>query len=237
MTKKMEEQLAKLIDSSQTVQDKLKDIDARLSRMETLEKSVQKLQTTSKKLREDVDNLLRRDNDREQRDRNHSIRVFGLTISEEEKTKPLKIMKNLYDNILSPILQIAVDEGEIAALPPMLDLLETAHILPQGAVTNKAKTRSNDKVPLSQTIARFKSRPFRALIFQYKRSFFQANKNSKISIVEDLTKYNYNKLQEMKKNIDIAAAWTINGTIRYKTIEDETKILKLKNNFDDFITA
>ena len=140
--------------------------------METLEKIVQKLETINKKLREDVDNLLRRDNDCEQRDCNHSIHVFGLTISEEEKTKPLTIMKNLYDNILFPILLITFNGGEITVVPPMLDLLETAHILPQGAVTNKTKTRSNDKVPFSQTITRFKSHPFRALIFQYKKSFF-----------------------------------------------------------------
>ena len=219
----MEETLSRLFDSVKSIEDRLKTIEEKLDQ-------VDKLKDTMSSLEEEVSYLKSRDNDREQRDRNSSIRVFGLELPEDDMTKPLKIMKKLYSELLEPILQYAVVEGDIEEVPSMLDLLETAHILPQAKTAQKTR---GSRPTGTQIIARFKSRPFRALVFQNKKDFFKENNKPKISISEDLTKVNFAKFMEIKEKPEIAAAWSINGNIRYTTKKEDKKVMKLKSAYDN----
>ena len=225
MTKEIKEQLAKILESSKNVEVRLTSIEERLDSLETLQQAVASIEADNIKLRADVNFLIRRDNDREQYLRNSSIRVFDLPIEKDDQNNPFKVMKTLYTNVLEPILRVAKDAGDIDDIPKVLDLLETAHILPLPTMT-PPNTRSRPNAP-APIIARFKSRPFRSLIFKHKKAFFLTNKVLKVSVVEDLTSITYAKLQKLKKNPDIASAWTINGKIRYTAKTDDKKILKL----------
>lgn len=224
MTKEIKEQLTKILESSKNVEVRLKGIEERLDNLENLQRTVASIEADTMKLRADVDFLLRRDNEREQYLRNSSIRVFDLPIKKDDQNNPLTVMKTLFTNVLEPILSIAKDMGDIDDIPQVFDLLETAHILP---LPSSAPPNTRSRPNTNAIIARFKSRPFRSLIFKHKKTFFLANKELKISIVEDLTSMTFAKLQKLKKNPDIASAWTINGKIRYTTKSDDKKIRKL----------
>ena len=66
----------------------------------------------------------------EQYNRSWSVRILGMPIPSEEETEPEKVMKHLYDKLLRPILEGAVKKGLLSSIPPVDDILETAHVLP-----------------------------------------------------------------------------------------------------------
>lgn len=200
-------------------------MELKLETMEKLQSDVAILQSSNFKLAKEIEDLKRRDNEREQYLRASSIRVFGLQIPEKDKNNPIKVMQTLHNNLLKPILDLAVQKAEIEEVPTVYDLLETAHILP------------SSKGSSTPVIARFKSRPFRALVFKHKKTYFESLRASrsapKISISEDLTKLTYSKIQKLKSDPDIERCWTINGVIRYCTKKDPDTIRVLRSPLDE----
>lgn len=212
-------ELVSLQTSLKGIQEQLSRCEAKLEGLEEMRAQVTMVEKINKDLRKEVDNLKRRDHDREQRERNSSIRVFNMELKKEEETEPLKVMDELYNKILGPILELSKAEGTIREVPTVTELLETAHILP-----GKGK-------PI---IARFKSRPYRALIFKHKKSFFQKNPSlEKIAISEDLTVQMYKKAQELRSNVLVEKVWSRNGILLYTTTNEKEKIQKLKSPFDE----
>ena len=97
-----------------------------------------------------------------------------------------------------------------------------AHILP-------AKKDSNKPV-----IVRFYSRFMRSLVFRYRKNFAPREEKTagpsggavkapkmKYSFFEDLSKETYAKLTEIKREPEVQSAWTVSGSIRFKTKNSE----------------
>jgi hypothetical protein len=129
-------------------------------------------------------------------------------------------METLYSKALLPILQGALQKGDLSSIPSCDQLLETAHILP-----------GKDGRP-KPIIARFYSRNDRATIFKWKKDYAPRAptvapgsrfKSPKMlyPIYEDLTKENFSFMKTLAADSRVAACWSTGGQIRYKTTSSE----------------
>ena len=183
-----------------TVLELLHDIRSRLEKIETdNEKFLNSVLNTNKR----VDKIESSVNQLEQHSRNCSIRLFNLTLSNEDAKSALKTSKAVY-KVLSPILQCAVEDGELDEVPSIFRLIEYAHTLP---------TKGDGPCPI---IVRFQSRIYRSLIFSFKKDYFKRNPSCKVSIFEDLTTSNFKLLKSLQQDDRVLAAWTAGGRCKYR---------------------
>jgi uncharacterized protein YhaN len=84
----------------------------------------------------EIVNVRERMNEHEQYTRSWSIRVLNMNIPPDEATDPFKVMNHLYKRLLLPIFQGAVEQGLLNSIPPVEQVLETAHILPSKPGSN-----------------------------------------------------------------------------------------------------
>lgn len=176
-----------------------------------------------------VDGLEVKLNDQEQYQRNNCVRIHGLALPEAESSDGGYVMQKVYDDILEPILKLAVAAGTITEVPLLNTLLVNGHVLP-----------SRDKAKPLPIILRFASKYYRSLVFKYKKQFFTSSSPTvpggrptkhPVSIFEDLTPINSKKLWEMKQNIDIESAWSMNGRLKYTLKIDTNTTKTLKSPF------
>ena len=91
----------------------------------SLELMVTEANKENAKLQEDlaerdrtIDALKDQLNEATQYQRQWSIRVIGLPLSEQEKNNNFAVKQSLYRNLLLPILEGAVSAGDIPSVPP-----------------------------------------------------------------------------------------------------------------------
>jgi hypothetical protein len=225
----------------QQLSELTKAFNKRFDKLEGILKEVKSENKALKKTLTERDSeilrLRERLNEQEQYARSWSVRVLNLKLPDEDATDPLKVMKHVYNNAFLPILEGAHAEGHIPAIPPCMELLETAHILP---------ARQNSIPPI---ICCFFNRNWRALIFKCKRKHAprhapEATSRNKPStargqalgrflypIYEDLTRPNFFKFRAISAREDVEACWTINGQIKYK-LRGDTAIKRVTKIFD-----
>ena len=85
-----------------------------------------------------INGMLLKMNSLEQYNRSWSIRINGLAVTSEEEKDSDLVKRKVYDNLLLPILQGAVEQGDLTDVPPVERVLEAAHVLP---VARDAKTK------------------------------------------------------------------------------------------------
>jgi hypothetical protein len=236
------------------IEELTKIVTGYTSRFDKLEKMWSETQQENKALRvalqekeRELVNIRERMNDQEQYHRSWSIRVLNLQIPQADATDPTKVMQALYNKILMPIFQGAVDQGLLQSIPPVSQVLETAHILP-------AKPNT-----ISPIIARFYSRNIRALVFRLKKDFAprqeppqQPNTRRsapqqqqelrgkyKYLIFEDLTRLNFNKMRAISQREEVEACWSVSGQLKYK-LKNDNNVRKVKSifaNIDDILKS
>ena len=189
--------------------------------VDNLTKIFDSLDETLKKVKEEnlqsqkiIRNLADMVNDREQHSRNSSIRISGLKISDDTSKDAISTSRLVYDNLLNPILSLAVKDKMIPKVPDMFELIEYAHTLP---VRRKDPNKPTQQNPV---IVRFQSRLLRQLVFKYKKSYLDVQDRKHIFISEDLTSLNYKKLVELKNDSNILAAWSLAGKIYFTEKKD-----------------
>ena len=214
---------------------------ARFDKLEGLLTEVRRENTTLKASLADRDKeilrLSKKVNAQEQYNRSWSIRILNLHISKEDSTSNSTVMNKVYENVLLPILQGAVAKKLIPSIPPVEQLLETAHILP-------SKPGSPNPI-----IARFFTQNLWALMFRIKHDHAPrlpagnaAGRSSgnlkqresgpyKYPFYEDLTKLNFAKLRAIAQHERVQACWSVSGILRYKLTNDST-IFKVSDVFD-----
>lgn len=178
-------------------------------------------------------------NDLEQYGRSWSIRILDLPIPADEAEDPLRVMQHVYDGVLAPILKGAVQQKALTFLPPVDQILETAHILP---------SKPNSVPPI---ICRFYSRNIRALIFRFKRDFAprhpadrqqqqqqqpgsskrMVSGKFKHPLFEDLTRTNFHKMRALASHELVQSCWSVSGNLRFK-LKNEERIRRVKCVFD-----
>jgi hypothetical protein len=141
---------------------------------------------------------------------------MGLPLTADEERSSNLVKLQLYNNLLKPILQGAVAEGDLAVVPPVDNLLEMAHVLPAKEGTTK---------PI---IARFYARELRSLMFRHKKKYAPKHSTGPMKdryrylVFEDLTKLTFAKMRAIALDPSVAACWSANGQLRYRLVDDPT---------------
>ena len=157
------------------------------------------------------------------------MRILNIHLQPGKESDTQLVMDTIYQQLLLPILEGAKASEEIHTIPSREALLETAHILP-------------GKGPKKPIIARFYSRYWRSLIFQYRKDFAPreespanntrrgADRTSRMlfPFYKDLTRATFKQLQSIKEKENVTAAWTVSGVIRFK-IKDSENIYKVSS--------
>lgn len=136
-------------------------------------------------------------------------------------------MDCVYDTILLPILEAAKASGEIQSFPTCRFAIDTAFAIP-------AKNGTNCPV-----VVRLASLYLRNLVFRLKKDTLPKQFNSTTnkdrplySIFEDLTPANFRLLGTFKGDERVKSAWTYNGQVKFRLLDDDTTIYKVKNLTD-----
>jgi hypothetical protein len=180
----------------------------------------------------EITNIRERLNEQEQYTRSWSIRVLNMKLPQNDASDPLKVMQQVYDRLLLPILQGALTNKLLTTIPTAEQILETAHILP---------CKPGATPPI---IARFYSRNIRAMIFRLKKDFApratepSAGTRSKdlssgkmqFLLFEDLTRPTFNKMRAISQHDSVENCWSVSGALRYK-LKDDPTIYKVKSVF------
>jgi hypothetical protein len=210
------------------------------SRFDRLEKLWTEAKSENKILREalqekerEIMNIRERMNDQEQYTRSWCIRVINMKLPQNDATEPHRVMQNVYDRLLLPILQGALSNKLIKSIPSVDQILETAHILP---------CKPGATPPI---IARFYSRNIRALFFKLKKDFAPRSppepsngaRNREPSVgklqfllFEDLTRPTFNKMRALSQHEMVENCWSVSGALRFK-LKNDTNIYKVKSVF------
>ena len=242
--------------SKKSIEESLAEISAQLAILLPLPTAIAKLELLVKDLTKENTNLraelAERDkdivvlknqvNNIEQLSRSNNVRIFNLPISEADKFNNFKIAHQAYTTVILPILQGAVEEGDIPDVPPCRELLERAYFLP--GLGGKP----------GSVIVRFINRDYRTLLFIHKKRFqpretsppAAANKTRSTTstsstsaplgrylypVYEDLTKATFSKMRALSAHSTVSSAWSHNGHIRYKLV-DNPAIRHVNNVFE-----
>ena len=164
--------------SIQTILQDLADIKSRLTKVDTLEEKLNKLQQTleatstenaalkeeNAKLKKDINDnsilikTLQASNEAvERHQRSWSVRIQNVPLTIAEERDMGLTMQKVHKLVFEPILQGAVSCGVVRQVPDFDQLLESAHVLP-------GKTGSSKPI-----IARFRTRFWKNLCFRFRK--------------------------------------------------------------------
>jgi hypothetical protein len=241
MTKKQLEEVIEGLNGKLDGMDKkidaLESLPARLAKMEKLLTTVNEengiLRKAMQQKEEHINSLTLKLNNLEQHHRSWSIRVSNLPIPPNEETNNRAVSKVVYDALLRPILQGAVDNRGLPALPSAVDTIEYAHILP---------AKDGAKKPV---IVRFRDRMIRDAVFANKREHEpRSGGNSQrqrraddrpggylYPFFEDLTKLNFAKMRAIANHESVSACWSSRGQLKYK-LHDSDTVKSVRNVLD-----
>ena len=203
-----EEILKALADIKLELADIKSDLCDIKSNMTKIEDAVKVNSTSIASNTANIETLASNLNDREQHNRNWSVRIFGVALPDGVATDPLSTANFVYDKIIKIVLANAVSDGVLHSVPPCVDVVDYAHTL--------RSSREDAPPPI---ILRFRSRIYRHLVFKSKKAVLSTSADSELSkvrIVEDLTRLNYSKLIELRKKE--IKCWSMSGRIYF--IED-----------------
>jgi hypothetical protein len=224
-------------DLQQEMNEKL---SALMEEMQTLTATIKSVKRENEALKVQLNNqadeiahLKNELNDRELYSRSWSVRFLNVQLPQGQESNTRVVMDSLYRQLLKPILEGALSKKEITSIPTCENLLETAHILP-------------GKGPNKPVIARFYSRFWKGLIFQYRREFAPRESNNatngarggqpkparmKYPFYEHLTATTFKQLKNIQSCQQVQSVWTVGGVIKFKLNNSET-VHKVSSIFD-----
>jgi hypothetical protein len=234
----------KILAKLDVIMTQLAGLESVPKRLEALEKELKQANETNKQLATtikekdaEINSLKMKVNNIEQYNRSWSIRINELPIPAAEEMNPIKVMERVYNEVLAPVLKGALEQGAIPSVPPVFELLETAHVLPA------------PKGKIKPVIVRFRTRLHKGLMFQLKRdhapriagsssgaaSSAGSSTRYKYPYYEDLTHDTFNKMREIARSDKVSACWSVGGNLRYKLVGG-TEVFRVKSVNDDINT-
>ena len=226
--KSLEDMVIALQSQLETVINQLRDTDARFDKLESLFMASQKENAILKNLVVNKDSeilhLKNRINDIEQHNRSCCARIFNIPIDGEEND-PQNVMRQLYNKLLLPILQGAVERKRLHSVPSCDQIIQTAHVLPG---------KDNRPKPI---FIRFFHHHIKIMIMQLKKDFAPrsnitppASANSSSSspkprpllypIYDDLTRDAFTLMRALNSHRSVQSCWSAGGVIKYRLIDD-----------------
>ena len=222
------------LDAMQKSLSGLEGLPGKVEGLETLLKEANEkraeLANSLEAMNKDMQAMKLKLNNLEQHNRSWSIRVHGIQLCEEEEIDSRTVKERIYDSVIRPILDGAVEMGELPVLPSASELLEHAHVLP-------TRDRSKPK-PI---ICRFYCREIRGLVFKHKKAFAPREAAStpsrdrpghyKFPFFEDLTKVNFSKMRAIAAHPRVEACWSSGGQLKFK-FKDSVTVNRVANVLD-----
>ena len=218
----------------------LKDENKQLSeQLKAKDKVIDDMSQTVSHLEEKMNNV-------EQHHRSWGARVLNVPVTDSEVADPRAMVNKVFDLALRPMLEAAVNDGRLAAVPPANQVLEVAHVLPG---------KPGQPRPI---IMRFFSRQIRSLCFQYKRDHAPREPASQQAgggpragdgqpeerrgrfaypLYDDLTKPTLFKMRAISQDERVAACWTVNGRIHFKLKNSDIvrKVVSIQDPLDTIL--
>jgi hypothetical protein len=201
-------------------------------RITKVEENVASLQSEVKQLKEIV-------NGREQQARNLSLRLHGLSVSDDELNGPdaaAAAAKTSYERVLRPLLTAAKANGKIPSTPSLQNTIVKAY---RGS---KPSTRPNATPP---TIIIHLASPAvkTAILTMRKDSLPRPSDHEKslgikrFFLSEDLTPPTHSFMRLLKDDKRTSRVWSIDGQIRFtKEGDPDNFVYKVKSVFDPIDT-
>jgi len=201
------------------------------------------LRATLDKKEREISGLRRKTNDNEQYMRSWSIRILDLAVPrDQDASNPDVIMRLVFNKILLPIFEGAVQRKILTEIPSYDTILETAHILP---------SKPNQTAPI---IARFFSRNIKSMVFRLKKDFATRQQNQQQPAVsqpgtkarparlahpfyEDLTTANFQKMRAIASDKRVLACWSVAGQLRFRLhgVDKVAKVANIYSTVEDII--
>lgn len=158
------------------------------------------------------------DNDREQRHRSKSFRLHGKkSIAKDARSS----VKEVYDFVVVPSLQKAVDNGELDEVPPLTTTAEFGHNL-----------RPKKEGDIPSTIFKFSSRYLYHTFMQYARDVIKeinVRDNESYRVSMDLTYWNRKCMSKLFDEPLVGKVRMSGTTIQYQLKSDSAKWHPVKN--------
>lgn len=197
----------------------------------TLEKDNKKLSATVTSLNREVHNLKNAVNHSEQQTRGYSVRLFGLSMTEEETGATdggKALATRIYDKILKPILVAAKTKGPV---PGCSSVVEECF---------RVGRAGPDKSKPPPVVVKFCTKQIRLTVMRNKKAGMPApsavdiaNGIKRYVIVEDLTKDSLKMLKSLAADERVGKVWSIDGSIRFSLAGDKTnKVHRVGSVYD-----
>ena len=246
---------AKLEEVVRETAEKLTEITANLSKLDTLEMIVSDIQAENRHLRdalnakdEEILALRHSVNQLEQQSKAKKIRVLNIPLTNEEERSSIAIAEKVYHTLLMPILAGAVENEMIDSIPPLEKVIKDAHVLAGKPGKHK---------PIMLKLA---SLELKSILFKNKKRYAPRHPSKKnvsgrdragpegtgpeaeageetraggfcFPMYEDLTRTTFQKMRAISQHENVQACWSINGQLRFK-MKDSEEIRKVVSVFD-----
>jgi hypothetical protein len=187
-------------------------------------------------------------NEREQRERNPTVRWFNCKVTDSAKKSSIVLTNELYDTFLHKIFTRAMEDGLVKAIPKPTEIIEYAHILPSKKPDPKPapflppgapQPTHKDSAPFEDTlISKFTSRNYKYIVHKYKKEILNEinkDKDKNIEIYDDLTKVNLDCLRFLKSDANshlVEKAFVLSGKIKFVLKSNPQKLLTVINPFE-----
>lgn len=187
-------------------------------------------------------------NEREQRERNPTVRWFNCKVTDSAKKSSVVLTNELYDTFLHKIFTRAKEDGLVKVIPKPTEIIEYAHILPSKKPDPKPapylppgapQPTRKDSAPFEDTlISKFTSRNYKYIVHKYKKEILNEinkDKDKKIEIYDDLTKVNLECLRFLKSDANshlVEKAFVLSGKIKFVLKSNPQKLLTVINPFE-----
>jgi hypothetical protein len=226
----IEDKLQFLINSAVNANLQFQEMRTLLSSNQT---RITKAESKIADLEKEVKSLKNTVNNSEQQSRTLSIRILGLSPSEDELNgpdKPAATAKLVYDRILRPILSHAKTNGKLSSIPSISNTIQKAF--------RTARTLTASSSP--PIIVNLVTPAIKTVIFTSKRDALpapsaadKANGAKRITLSEDLTPDSFACLKSLREDKRVARAWSIDGHIRFvRAGDNDNTIVKVSSVYD-----
>jgi hypothetical protein len=202
-------------------------------KIEELEKENSTKRTTISTLSREVYSLKNSCNRRDQLLLSNSIRIFGVSIGDDEPNATdggKALASKIYDKILKPVLVAAKIKGTNAS-----NVIETCY---------RAGKPSTDKARPPPVVVKLCSQALRLAILRNKKDGLsppsEADQRAGIkrySVAEDLTGDTFKCLRALSADPRVAKVWTIDGYLRFTLVDDSSGSVKRVKSVYDSIDA
>ena len=204
--------------------EKPTQITSKLEKLNRMEQTMDKIKTENRQLRAA---LTAKEGEIQSLNHGSRIRVLNVPLTNDEEKNNGAVADKLYNLVLLPLLNGALESGAIDTIPSRDQLIEKAHILPG---------KQGEHKPI---IARFYNHELRSVCFQHKKEYatrISASAKERAGsycfpFYEDLTKANFMMMRTIGSLKDVQSCWLVNGQIRFKLV-DSTLVKRVSSIYD-----